>query len=117
MEEHALGSTKGGDFVDREQNTGFVVGPHYGDQSSIRSNGGFQLAQVQRSFTSHWQKGNFVTLLFQIRAKLKRGRMLNRGCDEVATLRLDGQSAVDSSIDALRSTTRENDLAKLSINE
>ena len=82
---------KAGDFFERPEDAGFVVGPEEGNQGGLRSNGRFQLVQVELARGIHGQAGDFKPLPGQILANSKRSAVLDRAGDDVAFLGSNGR--------------------------
>jgi hypothetical protein len=82
VEGGAFGFGQFGDFFDREDDAGFVVGPHYGDQSSIIVNLVFELAGIEPSLLVDGNFDDGVALTFEGATDLEDGGVLNaRGYD------------------------------------
>ena len=96
-------------FTNGEDNAGFVVGIHHGNQSGIVIQGGFVSFQVEAAFFIHIQPGHLIAALLEEPAHSNNGRVLNPGGDEMTLFRAALQGSQNSGGIRFGAAAGEND--------
>ncbi len=112
VEQDALVAGHGRGLLHREDDPGFVVGPHHRDDGGILGEGLVVLKQVQAPLAVHRQFGDPVALLGQSRHQGVDGRVFHPGGDDVAFVGKGGQGRADGGVVAFGAATGEDDLVR-----
>lgn len=107
----------GGDFLDRKEDAGFIIGPEEGNNGRVGGDGCFQLGRVEYPFFAHREPGDLVAPGGEIFAELDGGTVLHRRGDDVALVGVDGESREDGGIGCLGAAAVEDDFRRLRADE
>jgi len=93
VEGGAFGFGQFGDFLDGKDYAGFVVCPHYADQSGIIVNLAFELVGIESSLLVDGNFDDRIALAFEAATDLEDGGVLNAGGYDLAFFGPGGERA------------------------
>ncbi len=101
-----------GDLVDGEQDAGFVVGPHEGDEGGVLGDGVLQVSHGEEAVPIHGEVGYTISVvLFQKLAVCEHRGVLYLGSDDMPFHRVRHDCRMDGGVVAFGAAAGEKDLA------